>query len=131
LAKTSSYSNVAAIVDVSAQGSGQYNVALLGSNSGFVNVYADSNADMMYDVSTNTLTVPYVTTTASFANTASKFSPSQGAVTDAGSLTGSVSASGFGFTTDVEFNTFVTSVSASFIQFNSLLAKLRTAGVIS
>jgi len=67
----------------------------------------------------------------SWSATSSKFSPSQGVVTDAGPLTGSVSASGFGFTTDVEFNTFVTSVSASFIEFNSLLAKLRTAGVIS
>lgn len=82
----------------------------------------------------------FAATTASFASesisgswaaTSSQFSPSQGAVTDAGPLTGSVSASGFGFTTDVEFNDFVTSVSASMIEFNSLLAKLRTAGVIS
>lgn len=128
---SSSYSNVAGAVDVSGQGSGQYNVALLGSNAGIVSVYADSNADMVYDVSTNTLTVPFVTGTASFAATVSKFSPSQGAVTDAGALTGSVSASGFGFTTAAEFNDFVTSVTASFQQFNSLLAKLRTAGVIS
>lgn len=67
----------------------------------------------------------------SWAATSSKFSPSQGSVTDAGPLTGSVSSSGYGFTTDVEFNNFVTGVSASMQQFNSLVAKLRTAGVIS
>ncbi len=67
----------------------------------------------------------------SFAVTSSHFSPSQGSVTDAGPLTGSVSASGYGFTTDVEFNAFVTSVSSSLQQFNTLLAYLRTAGIIS
>jgi len=63
--------------------------------------------------------------------TSSHFSPSAGSVTDAGPLTGSVSASGFGFTTDVEFNTFITSISSSMQQFNSLLAKLRSQGLIS
>lgn len=67
----------------------------------------------------------------SWSATSSQFSPSQGSVTDAGPLTGSVSSSGYGFTTDVEFNNFVTDVSASMQQFNSLLAKLRAAGVIS
>ncbi len=69
--------------------------------------------------------------TSSYSTTASYFSPSQGVITDAGPLTGSVSASGYGFTTDVEFNTFVTSVSSSFQQLDVLLAKLRAAGLIS
>jgi hypothetical protein len=67
----------------------------------------------------------------SFSTTSSYFSPSQGTVIDAGPLTGSVSASGYGFTTDVEFNNFVTSVSSSLQQFNTLLTYLRSAGIIS
>lgn len=61
----------------------------------------------------------------------SHFYPSQGSVTDAGPITGSVSASGYGFTTDVEFNNFIESISSSLQQFNTLLTHLRNAGIIS
>lgn len=75
-AGSSSHAVVATYTDVSAQAAGQYNVALLGSNSGYANVYADSNSDMLYNVSTNTLTVPFTFTTASYAGTASYVSAS-------------------------------------------------------
>jgi hypothetical protein len=110
------------------------------ASQSFVSVTASFASSSGWSVSSSFASASFVASSASFASqsisgswsaTSSQFSPSQGAVTDAGPLTGSVSASGFGFTTDVEFNTFVTSVSASMIEFNSLLAKLRTAGVIS
>jgi hypothetical protein len=63
--------------------------------------------------------------------TSSYFSPSAGAVSDAGDITGSVSASGYGFSTDVEFNNFVTSLSSSLQSLNTLLADLRSKGLIT
>jgi len=68
---------------------------------------------------------------ASQSLSASYFYPSKGAVTDAGSLTGSVSASGYGFSSPTEFNNFITSVSSSLQQFNTLLSYLRSSGIIS
>ena len=110
------------------------------ASKSFSNVSSSWTSQSFSATTSSWASASFVATSASFASrsisgswaaTSSQFSPSQGAVIDAGPLTGSVSASGFGFTTDVEFNAFVTSVSASFIEFNSLLAKLRTAGVIS
>lgn len=70
--------------------------------------------------------------TASYSNTASYFSPSKGSVTNAGALTGSATfTTGYGFVSETEFNAFIVSVSSSLQQFNSLLDKLRSAGIIT
>lgn len=69
--------------------------------------------------------------TSSFASVATHFTPSQGTITNAGPLTGSVSASGYGFSSPTEFNTFITSVSSSLQSYNTLLTALRSAGLIT
>jgi hypothetical protein len=50
-----------------AVGGGPYNIALLGSNGGVVNVYADNNGDFLYSVADKTLYVKHAETTASWA----------------------------------------------------------------
>lgn len=67
----------------------------------------------------------------SFSAVTSLFTPSQGTITNAGALTGSVSASGFGFSSAAEFNSFITSVSSSLKSYNTLLTALRSSGVIT
>jgi len=70
--------------------------------------------------------------TASYSNTSSFFSPSKGSVSNASALTGSATyTTGYGFASDTEFNAFIVSVSSSLQQFNSLLDKLRSAGIIT
>lgn len=54
-------------VNVIAVGGGPYNIALLGSNGGVVNVYADNNGDFLYSVADKTLIVGHAQTTASWA----------------------------------------------------------------
>ena len=68
---SASHAFIAEAVDVLPQASGLLNVALLGGGTGPCNVMADATNDLLYDPAANTLTVPYVTTTASFAVSAS------------------------------------------------------------
>ena len=65
------------------------------------------------------------------ALTSSYFSPSAGAVSNALPITGTVSASGFGFSTAVEFNNFISSLTSSLQSLNTLLADLRSKGLIT
>lgn len=69
-------------------------------------------------------------TSGSNAQTSSYISPSYGAVSDVSNATGS-SAGTAGFTDAAELGAFILAVSSSFETLNSLIAKLRAAGVIT
>lgn len=66
----------------------------------------------------------------SYALTSSYISPNFGAVTDVSNATGS-SAGTAGFTDAAELGAFILAVSSSFETLNSLIAKLRAAGIIT
>ena len=80
---------------------------------------------------TKEIIIPYalMSSTASIAHS---ITPSFGSVSNLGPITGSATHPvGYSFASAAEFNNFINAVSGSFQQFNNLLVKLRSAGIIT
>lgn len=97
-----------------------------------INTYSASvmtSGSLISDGLGNQLT--FLQITASNAVSTSFFSTPVASITNAGNVTGSVSSSGFGFSSAAQFNTFINSVSSSLQSYNTLLNALRVAGIIT
>jgi hypothetical protein len=87
--------------------------------------YSIGGGSSSFSISSSWATQSIYSTSASFIY------PSAGTVLNAGYLTGSATMGGYGFLSANEFNNFILSLTSSIIQFNSLLSKLRSQGLIS